>query len=258
LLAGRILLPSDTTKELLINSTCLHLLGFKHPSDALGKILHWNDKNTPIVGVIQDFHAHPLNMEVKPMAFSFDRSDCKKLIVALHPKTGEGNEWKKTIASIETLYKKTYPEEDFSYAFLDESIKNFYQGEKNISSLLKWATGLTVFISCLGMLGLVIYTTHQRTREIGVRKVLGASVGQIVSILSADFLKLVCLGFILATPAAWWAVHNWLQGFAFRTTISWWVFVLSGLVMLVIAFITLSIQIIRSAMANPVESLRVE
>jgi hypothetical protein len=252
------LLPSDTAKELIINETCLHLFGFNHPSEALGKILKWNDKYTPVVGVIRDFHTHPLNEEVKPMAYIFEAGQNRQIIAALHPRTVDGDDWKKTIAGMEKVYKNAYPGEEFSYAFLDESIKDFYQGEQNISRLMKWATGLTVFISCLGLLGLVIYTTHQRTKEIGVRKILGASVTQIVSILSADFLKLVCLGFVLATPAAWWAVHNWLQDFAFRTTISWWIFFISGLVMLLIAFVTLSIQVIRSATANPVESLRVE
>ncbi len=162
------------------------------------------------------------------------------------------------IAKIKTAFIKTYPQENFDYTFFDESIARAYGDQQNISSLLKWATGLTVFISCLGLLGLVIYTTNHRVKEIGVRKVLGASVAQIVSILSKDFIKLVAIAFVVATPLAWWALHKWLDDFAFKTEISWWVFVVSGLGMIVIALITLSVQTIRAAMANPVNSLRSE
>ncbi|HXB28593.1 MAG TPA: FtsX-like permease family protein, partial [Puia sp.] len=150
------------------------------------------------------------------------------------------------------------PQENFDFAFFDESIASAYGNQQNISSLLKWATGLTVFISCLGLLGLVIYTTNHRVKEIGVRKVLGASVTQIVSILSRDFIKLVAIAFVVATPLAWWVLHKWLDDFAFRTEISWWVFVISGIGMIAIALITLSVQTIKAAMANPVTSLRSE
>lgn len=124
--------------------------------------------------------------------------------------------------------------------------------------MLNWSAGLAVFISCLGLLGLVIYTTSQRTKEIGVRKVLGASVTQIVSLLSKDFMQLVALAFVIATPLAWWAMYKWLEDFAYRTTLSWWIFGISGIAMLMIALLTLSIQTIRSAVANPVKSLRTE
>jgi len=124
--------------------------------------------------------------------------------------------------------------------------------------LLNWCTGLAIFISCLGLFGLVIYITTQRTKEIGVRKVLGASVTQIVSLLSKDFIGLVIIAFVIATPLAWWAMHKWLEDFAYRTTINWWIFGLSGSFMILIALLTLSIQTIRSAIANPVKSLRTE
>jgi ABC-type antimicrobial peptide transport system permease subunit len=127
-----------------------------------------------------------------------------------------------------------------------------------MARLLAWATGLAILISCLGLLGLVIYTTNQRVKEIGIRKVLGASVSQLVSLLSKDFLRLVLVAFLLAAPLTWWGVYKWLEGFAYRTQISWWIFVLGGSIMLLIALFTLSIQIIRSAMANPVENLRSE
>jgi putative ABC transport system permease protein len=258
LLAGRNIVASDTIKEILINENYLHLLGFQHPADVLGKTVYWNNKETPIVGVMKDFHAHALSSVVKPLAFIFDASYAKQVVVSLQPQSRDGAQWKTAIAGMGKAFKKVYPEEDFDYAFLDQSIKDFYQTELNISNLLMWATALTIFISCLGLLGLVIYTTNRRTKEIGVRKVLGASVTQIVSTLSKDFLKLVILGFALATPAAWWAVQNWLEKFPFRTSVSWWVFALSGLAMIGFAMVTLSVQTIRAARANPVKSLRTE
>jgi ABC-type antimicrobial peptide transport system permease subunit len=157
-----------------------------------------------------------------------------------------------------SAWKEVYPDEQFNYEFLDESIAKFYKKEQDTANLLNWSTGLAVFISCLGLLGLVIYTTTQRTKEIGVRKVLGASVSQIVSLLSRDFISLVLLAFVIAAPLAWWAMNQWLQDFAYRTTFSWWIFAISGTLMLMVALLTLSIQTIRSAVANPVRSLRTE
>jgi len=166
--------------------------------------------------------------------------------------------WKNTIASIEKSYKQIYPEEDFNFKFMDETIAKFYESEQKTAALLKWATALSILISCLGMLGLVIYTTNVRTKEIGVRKILGASVTNIVTILSKDFVKLVLLAFVIAAPVAWWAVYKWLQDYAYKTNMSWWIFAMCGLFMLFVALITLSVQTIRAAVANPVKSLRTE
>jgi putative ABC transport system permease protein len=256
LLAGRYLHPSDTTREILINENLMSLMGVQNPRDAIGKMVKLDDKMVPVVGVMKDFHAHPLSYKIAPMVFCQNIGNSHEMIVSLKPE--QMNNWKEVIAKIKTVFIKTYPLENFDYSFFDEDIANAYGEQQNISSLLKWATGLTVFISCLGLLGLVIYTTNNRVKEIGVRKVLGASVTQIVSILSKDFIKLVAIAFFIATPLAWWALHKWLDDFAFKTEISWWVFVISGLGMIAIALITLSVQTIRAAMANPVNSLRSE
>ncbi len=151
-----------------------------------------------------------------------------------------------------------WPGEEFKYEFLDESINNAYEDVQHTSQLIGWATGLTIFICCLGLLGLVIYTTTHRAKEIGIRKVLGASVAQIMGLLSGDFVKLVALAFLIATPLAWWAVHAWLNDFVFRTSMSWWIFGISGIGMIFLALLTLSVQTVRTAMANPVRSLRSE
>jgi putative ABC transport system permease protein len=262
LLAGRAPVASDTIKEMLINETYLHILGFQRPQDILGKTLDWGDnKPIPIVGVMKDFYAHALddvNFKMAPMAFSEAHNDSRQIIVSLPPIADGKTNWKPTIAQIEARYKAIYPGEEFDYSFFDESIAGFYDSEQRIARLLNWATGITIFISCLGLLGLVIYTTQQRVKEIGVRKVLGASVTNIVSILSKEFIKLVIIAFVLATPVAWWALHEWLNNFAVRTDLSWWVFALSGVGMITIAMITLGIQTIRAANANPINSLRTE
>jgi ABC-type antimicrobial peptide transport system permease subunit len=178
--------------------------------------------------------------------------------IALQSQNAEGTAWKSTIASIEKAWKEMFPDEDFEYAFFDEDIAKYYNEEQHISSLLMWATGLAVFISCLGLLGLVIYTTTQRTKEIGVRKVLGASVVQIVTMISRDFMLLIVVAFVIAAPLAWFSMNRWLQNFAYRTSLSWWVFLLGVSVMLVIALFTVGFQTIKAAMANPVKSLRTE
>ena len=256
IIAGRDLLPADTIREVVINETYLHILGFQQPVEAIGKSVLWDNKQVPIVGVMKDFHAHSLQNTINPMAFIHSTNDYNDIVIALN--TATKNEWSATIAQMGKLFKEIYPEAEFNCQFLDESIAQSYGREQNIEHLLVWATGLTIFISCLGMLGLVIYSTNQRTKEIGVRKVLGASVPHIVSLLSKDFIALIAIAFVVVTPIVWWVMHNWLEHFAFRTAISWWAFPLCGIGMMLVALVTLSYQTIRAASANPVKSLRTE
>jgi putative ABC transport system permease protein len=259
LLAGNWLRPSDTIAEYLINERYAKELGFKNPADAVGRLIGGGgDKKIPIVGVLADFHTKSTHVAIKPLAYSTNRqSSSGTYNIALDPAAG-GAGWQQTLDRIRTEWKSIYPEDEFSYTFFDESIAEFYKSERNIARLLTWATGLAILISCLGLLGLVIYTTNQRVKEIGIRKVLGASITQLVSLLSKDFVRLVLLAFLVAAPLTWWGVYRWLEGFAYRTEISWWIFVLGGSIMMLIALFTLSIQIVRSAMANPVKNLRTE
>ena len=256
LLAGRDVEPSDTMKEFLINNTYAKLLGFQKPEDAIGKQLSFRGKNMPIVGVMQDFHETSTRGVIDPLVFS--GSNGSTFHIRLKPNTAGGFEWKDGISKIQKAFKQVYPDADFSYQFVDEKIASLYQSEQRTASLLKWSTGLAILISCLGLLGLVIFTTNSRKKEIGVRKVLGASVMQITSSLSTDFMRLVLLAFIIAAPIAWWATYKWLQNYAYKTNMSWWIFAISGFSMLLIALITLSMQTIKAARANPVESLRSE
>jgi len=258
LIAGRNVRPGpDSPRQMVINRTYAQTLGFTNPEQAVGKVI----KGTNIVvGVAEDFHQTSLHKAIKPLALTNGHGGMPFRFFHISlPNTPEGRvNWKKTIAAVQQAYKEVFPGEDFDYTFFDESIAKFYTAEQHMSTLLRWATGLTIFISCLGLLGLVIFATSLRTKEIGVRKVLGATVMQLVSLLSKDFLKLVCIAFVMAVPLAWYATHRWMENFVYRTAVSWWIYALSGLTMLVIALLTLSIQTIRSASANPVESLRSE
>ena len=178
--------------------------------------------------------------------------------IALQPQNVDGTaSWEKTIGEIKQAWKEVYPGKDFDYTFLDDDIAAYYNAEKNVSTLLMWSTGLTIFISCLGLLGFVIYVTNMRTKEIGIRTV-GATVAQIVALLSKDFLKLIAIAFVIAIPIAWYAANAWLQNFAYPTALSWWIFLAGGLLMFSIALIILCVKTIRAAIANPVKSLRTE
>ncbi|MEI9945766.1 MAG: FtsX-like permease family protein [Chitinophagaceae bacterium] len=258
LFAGRFPEQSDTLKEFAINETYAKALGFLNPADAIGKYLDRSGKKVPVVGVLKDFNSKSTHEAIKSLAFSSARKQSYMIHLALKSQAGSPGLWKQGLEKMEKEFKVLYPDNDFKYEFFDETIAAFYKKEQNISRLLKWSAGLCIFISCLGLLGLVIYTTNTRTKEIGVRKVLGASVTQIVSLLSKDLVSLVMIAFVIAAPLAWLAMNNWLQDFAFRTSISWWVFAVCGISMLLIAVIVLSIRTIKAAIANPVKSLRTE
>jgi putative ABC transport system permease protein len=257
LLAGRYPMRTDSLTEYVINENYARFLGFKNPADAVGKMIEHGKGGIPIVGVLKDFYANPLHTKIQPHVFYSQLPFEYVLHIALKPETAAGD-WNATIAQIEKAYKVNYPGEDFTHHFFDETIAKFYDAEQHTSTLLTWATGLAIIISCLGLSGLVIYTTNQRRKEIGVRKVLGAGILQIVHTISKDFLKLVLLAFIIAAPVAWWGLNKWFENFAYHTQISVWYFAAAGALMILIAVITLSFQTFRAAMANPVKSLRTE
>ncbi len=258
LTAGKFPEQSDTVREFTINETYARTLGFSNPEDAIGKYVERNNKKLPIVGVLKDFHSKSTHEAIKPLVFSSATKQSYGIHLALRSQVGSPGLWKEGLAKIEKEFKTLYPDNDFKYEFFDETIAAFYKKEQDISRLLNWAAGLCIFISCLGLLGLVIYTTNTRTKEIGVRKVLGASVTQIVSLLSKDLVSLVLIAFVIAAPLAWLAMNKWLQDFVYRTQVSWWVFATCGISMLLIAIIVLSIRTVRAAIANPVKSLRTE
>jgi ABC-type antimicrobial peptide transport system permease subunit len=261
LLAGTNVTESDTTTSLLINEKYCQILGFKNPQEAIGKYVESNNLGGDkilIAGVFSNFIQGSLHDEIMPLVI-FNKPEWELTFnVALMPQNAEGTVWKSAINKIGKSFKKIYPDTDLEIHFLDESIAEYYTAEQNISRLLKWATGLAIVISCLGLFALVIYTTNQRTKEIGIRKVVGASVSQIITLLSKDFLKLILIAFIIAIPIVWLAANKWLQNFAFKIDLSVLIFILGGLIMLLPALIILLLRTYKAAAANPVESLRSE
>jgi ABC-type antimicrobial peptide transport system permease subunit len=258
LLAGNDLPFSDTVNTVLINEAYARNLGFNDPQKVIGKYITWNQKKTPIAGVLANFHQRSLHETIKPLLIANSDKGLRAFNILLQPQDGNGMVWKAAIEKINKAWKEVYPEEDMEINFLDQTIAKYYESEQHISSLLLWATGLAIFISCLGLLGLVMYITNQKTKEIGIRKVIGATISQIILLLSKDFIKLVTLAFLIAVPLAWWGASKWLQNFAYRTEVSWWVFVTGGAVMLIMALLVLIARTFKAASANPVKSLRTE
>jgi ABC-type lipoprotein release transport system permease subunit len=258
LIAGNNLKQSDSVDAFILNETYAHILGFHQPEKLVGKYIEWGNKQIIIKGVVSDFHERSLHEPIKPLVIGSWAKNTRNISIALQPQNESGTSWKNTIGQIEKAWKEVYPKDDFEYHFFDEELAKYYDSEQHISDLLKWATGLAVFISSLGLLGLVIYSTNIRTKEIGIRKVLGASVAQIAVLISWEFIILIAFAFIIAAPVAYIGMYKWLQNFAYHTEISWWIFLLGVSVMIVIALLTLGYQTIRAAKANPVKSLRSE
>lgn len=255
LIAGRNIMPSDSATEFLINETLARQLGFQHPSEAVGHFLSFNNSQKPIVGVMKDFNQASVRSAIHPLVYYAAPKFGYVMHVALQPNPAT---WNSAIYKMQTAWKSVYPDVDFDYTFLDKKIENFYKADQQLSTLLTWSSAVAIIISCLGLFGLVIFITNSRIKEIGVRKILGASVIQIISLLSVDFVKLIAVAFIIAIPVAWWATHNWLQNFAYHTNLSWWIFLLSGIIMITAALTILCIRAGRAAMSNPVASLRSE
>jgi len=252
LLAGRPLTPSNSTKEFLINEKMLSQMGLQHPSEAIGKTLQWGESSYPIVGVTEDFHHRELQLKIEPLMMSMHE---RSFAFSLKMDTPNMIE---SMKKVEQVWQKVYPEESFRYEFLEDSIAKFYETEQRAAKLLQAATGIAIFISCIGLLGLVSFSVARRTREIGIRKVLGANVADIVALLSKDFLLLVFIAVLLASPLAWYFAKGWLEQFAYRIELQWWMFALAGLTAIGIALLTVSFQSIKAALSNPIESLRNE
>jgi putative ABC transport system permease protein len=205
-----------------------------------------------VIGVIKDFNFHSLHERISPLVMTLAPNH-STLIAKLKTKD---------IAGITTMLSKRWTElgaeDPFTYSFLDDRFNAIYKSEQKTGILLGLFSGLTIFVACLGLFGLAMFTAHQRTKEIGIRKVLGASVAQVTNMLSKEFLKLVLAACVLSFPLSYWVMHKWLQDFAYRTALSWWVFLIAAVAALLIAFITVSSQAIKAATANPVKSLRIE
>jgi putative ABC transport system permease protein len=209
-----------------------------------------------VVGVVKDFHYQSLHQPIVPLVFTnAARFNDVMFLTAVRVKT---DNFKETVAAIEQKWKTFIKDRPFQYEFLDKTIAAQYHAEQRTQKIFIFFSSLTIFIACIGLLGLAAYTTQQRVHEIGIRKVLGASVGSITTMLSKHFLKLVLIAMLLSVPVAWWMMNKWLEDFTYRINISWWVFALSGALAFGIALLTVSFQAIKAAIANPVKSLRTE
>ncbi|GAB3944013.1 ABC transporter permease [Spirosoma harenae] len=251
--------PADST-ALVLNESAIKQFGFTSPEQAIGQKIALEttpDRANEIIGVIKDYHQRSLHQTFTP------------IILFMDPKFGwipteyysikfHADDPQNLLDQVSAIWETTFPESSLDYFFLDEFYGKQYQSDKQYGLLFSIFSGLAIFIACLGLFGLATFSAQQRTKEIGVRKVLGASVASIVTLLSKDFLKLVLIAIVIASPIAWWAMNHWLENFAYKINIGWWIFALAGLLAILIAFATVSFQSIRAALVNPVRSLRSE
>ncbi len=244
---------TDTTHAMILNEAAVKMFGYRSPMDAVGRDFNQWGREGKIIGVMKDFHFKSLQEVIKPLSMRIEPNGCSLISIKV-----SGNNLPGTISSIENKWNTLIPARPFSYFFLDEYFDKQYKSEQRFGKLFLNFAILAIIISCLGLLGLASYSTMQRTREIGIRKVLGASVGNIVNLLSKDFLRLVGIAVIIASPIAYFSMHKWLLDFAYRIPISWWIFVTAAVTATLIAIITVSFQAIKAAVSNPVKSLRTE
>jgi putative ABC transport system permease protein len=243
----------ENRRNLVINESAAKLLGFRSPEDAIGKtIMRFTGKWT-VIGVIADYHQKSLRFPLEPTLLMPYYGNGSDISVRIASSDAAG-----VIASLRKTYSSFFPGNLFDYYFLDQHYNEQYANDQLFGKAFSIFSGFAIFIACLGLLGLSLFATAQRTKEIGVRKVLGASVVNIVALLSKDFIVLVAVAFVVASPVAWWVMHRWLQDFAYRIDIEWWVFAAAGVLAAAIALATISFQALRAATANPVKSLRSE
>ncbi|MDR3712162.1 MAG: ABC transporter permease [Puia sp.] len=264
LVAGRNLEKSDTIKEFLVNETAAKALGFKKPTDAVGQLLKPAmsdtrfEKSGPIVGVLADFHTQSLHEAITPVFMSASNGNSRVINVKL-ASSGKGiDHFEAALAAIKNQWKQVYPNEKFEYRFFDETIAKFYDKEQKTAQIMRTAMAIAIFISCMGLFGLAAFTAQQRRKEIAIRKVLGAGIGNIVATLTRDILALVALAILIASPIAWYFMHRWLQDYSYRISFSVWMIILAGIAAIGIALVTVSIQALKAAVANPINALRTE
>ncbi|HVS94921.1 MAG TPA: ABC transporter permease [Puia sp.] len=271
LVAGRNFFANDSDNEYVINETLARQLGFRRPQEAIGQSVklgnnrvssdqvgrgRGNGKGT-IVGVIRDFHSRSMHEAIEPIYLNYNRQ-VPFISIRLAPEARQPESVATVLAEVQKLWKATYPLDEFSYDFFDETIANLYQQEKRLSGLMRLAMIFAIVISCMGLLGLATFATEQRQKEISIRKIMGASVVRIFRMLTVDFLWPVVLAFVIAVPVAWYFLHKWLQGFAYRTTVPWWVFGCCGVAAVAIAMLTVGVEALKAAHRNPVKSLQTE
>ncbi len=255
LIAGRNLQPSNMTREFLVNESLMKSLGIKNPDEILNKeISIWGDRiKCPVVGVLKDFNDRSFRHDPAPLIITTNITMYSQAAIKLETKNISS-----TLQSVKTIWEQTFPNFVYEYRFLDDKIAGFYKQESQLAQLYKIFAAIAIFLSCLGLYGLASFMAVQRTKEVGIRKVLGASAGNIVYLFSKEFIMLIAIAFAIAAPIAWYYMHDWLQNYAYRIDISWWLFAAGGFIAIIIALVTISFRAIKAAFANPVNSLRSE
>ncbi len=255
LLAGRNIVHSDTTREFVVNETALKALNLKSPQEAIGQMLYTSRgrRNGPIVGVMKDFHNDSFRQGIPPICIRSDVGSYQVCAVRMNLNTA-----KSSLTAMEKIWNETFPEFIYSYHFLDEQIAQFYALDDLMLTLIQVFALIAIFIGCLGLFGLVSFMAAQKMKEIGVRKVLGASVQSIVWLFGQEFVRLTLIAIVIASPIAWYAMSRWLQNFQYKIDIEWWMFAGAGGLAVGIALLTVSFQSVKAALMNPVKSLRSE
>ena len=255
LVAGRNLQPSKFTQEFLVNESLVKNLGFKKPEDILNKeVSMWGDRiKCPVVGVLKDFNDRSFRHDLAPLLITTNVTMYNQAGIKLAT-----TNMSSTLQSVKTIWEQTFPNFVYEYRFLDDKIENFYKQENQLSSLYKVFAIIAIFLSCLGLYGLASFMAVQRIKEVGIRKVLGASVSHVIYLFSKEFIILIAIAFVIASPIAWYFMNSWLQDYVYRINISWWLFAAGGIVAIIIALATISFQAIKAAIANPIKSLRTE
>jgi len=259
LLAGAPLRNTDTLTGFVVNEAMTRTMGLTDPHAAVGKMLYGGDHGVPIIGVVADFHEYSYHETIVPIAMmDFNGPPKNNIAVRLNPKVHQLGQLQNIISRMEQAWKKVYPGVPFNYSFLDDSIAAMYTKERKTAVLMNTAMVLTIFISCMGLFGLAMFTARQRAKEVGIRKVLGATVMDITLMLSGSFARLIVLALLIASPLAWFLMDRWLQDFAYRISIGGMVFFLAGAIALLIAMLTIGFQTLKLAFINPSEILRNE
>jgi putative ABC transport system permease protein len=259
--AGRLFskdFPADTNNRIILNEQAIQQFEFASAADAIGKniMADWGPEKVPfkIIGVVKDFNFKDLHTSIESYGFLLNRNQEFNYLIA----NVKNSDIKTALSSVAATWSRLNPNEPFEYSFLDQDFAKNFSAENRLASIILYFTIVAIFISCLGLFGLTTFSVEQRTKEIGIRKVLGATTAGIVSLLSKDFLKLVSLSFLIAFPLAWYFLNNWLQNFAYRAPFTIWIVIIAGALALLIAFLTISIQAIKVALTNPVKNLRSE
>jgi len=246
--------PSDSSNSVLVNETFVKQAGWKNPIGQTINFWYDNNKKYTVVGVVKDYHYTSLNQKIGPEVFTMKKdNNYGQVFIKIKPNTGASS-----LKTIQKTFKQLFPISPYGYVFMNEQNRKNYEAEAKWKQIMLFGAILTIFISCIGLFGLSVLSAEKRTKEIGIRKVLGASVQRVVTILSKDFLKLVFISLIIAIPAAWIAANKWLENYPYRISLSWWLFASAGILVILIALITVSFQAIKAAIANPAKSLRIE